>query len=407
MIVTSANLRAARYLTGALLTGVATLPMPLLLLGASATVAAAGLGFVLLPLALLGLRRWTGPAWRRAHAYLGEPVPPRRPDPPAGFRRVITDPATRRDLAWVAAHLVVGLPFGAVGLLALAGPPVTLAQMALWWLAPVDRPLSLLAVPVTSWATALAAGAGQLLVCVALLLWAVRPLAGLHARMVRALLRPSSAERLAERVDVLTESRAGALEAHAAELRRIERDLHDGTQAQLVALAMRLGVAERTMADDPERARGLLREARDGAEEAMAELRGVVRTIYPPILADRGLDGAASALAARCPVPVTVAVDALGPLPAAVEATAYFVVAEALTNIAKHARAERASVAIRREGASLLITVADDGHGGADESRGSGLAGIRRRVAALDGATRLTSPPGGPTTLEVDLPCAS
>ncbi|RBQ19729.1 sensor histidine kinase [Spongiactinospora rosea] len=400
-------MRSARYLTVALFTGVATLPMPMLLLGATATVAAAGLGLILLPTALLGLRRWADLARRRVGAYLGEAVPSRYREPGGRFWQTLTDPATWRDIGWMFAHIAVGIPFGAIGLIALAGPVVTVAQAALWWVLPADEPLTLLGMPVTGWGTALGAGAAQLVLCVALLLWATPALARVHARMSRALLRASAAERLAERVDALTESRADALEAHAAELRRIERDLHDGAQAQLVALAMRLGVAERTMAEDPQTARRLLREAQSGAEEAMAELRDVVRTIYPPILADRGLDGAASALAARCPVPVQIAVGPLGAVPAAVEATAYFVIAEALTNVAKHARARRARVGVRRDGPSLLVELTDDGIGGVDESRGSGIAGIRRRVAALDGTTRITSPPGGPTTLEVTLPCES
>ncbi|MEO3795471.1 sensor domain-containing protein [Nonomuraea sp. B10E15] len=403
------GLRAARYLTFSLFTSIATLPMPLLLLGVSATTVAAGLGFVLLPVALLGLRRWTGLARRRAGAYLGEPVASRYRDLSEGsgarFRRVLADPATWRDLGWMFAHIVVGIPFGAIGLMAVAGPPITVVHIALWWLAPAHKPLTLLAIPVTGWGLAFGAGAAQLLVCAALLSWAAPFLARVHARMSRALLGVSAAGRLAERVDVLTESRAGALEAHAAELRRIERDLHDGTQAQLVALAMRLGVAQQAMTSDPEAAMRLLREAQNGAEEAMAELRGVVRTIYPPILADRGLDGAAAALAARCPVPTHITVDRLGTVPAAVESTAYFVIAEALTNIAKHSGARRAGVRIRRDEAALSIEVTDDGIGGVDESRGSGVTGIRHRVAALDGTTRLSGPHGGPTTLEVTLPC--
>ncbi|MEV0613620.1 sensor domain-containing protein [Nonomuraea sp. NPDC050404] len=405
------GLRAARYLVVALLTGVVTAPMPMLLLGACMTLAAAGAGFVLLPRALLVLRRWAGLARRRTGSYLGEPVPSRYRELPAGvgarFRAVLTDPATRRDVGWMFAHMFAGIGLGAVGVFAIGGAPVTVLQMALWWLAPADQPLTLLAVPVTGWGIALGAGTAQLLVCAALLAWVAPAAAGVHARMSRALLSASPAEQLAERVDVLTESRSGALEAHAAELRRIERDLHDGTQAQLVALAMRLGVVERAMTHDPEAAMRLLREAQSGAEEAMAELRGVVRTIYPPILADRGLDGAAEALAARCPVPTRLTVDRLGRVPAAVESTAYFVIAEALTNIAKHAVAEQAEVGIRREGTVLLIELTDDGIGGVDESRGSGIAGIRRRVAALDGTMRLTSPAGGPTTLEVTLPCES
>ena len=203
------------------------------------------------------------------------------------------------------------------------------------------------------------------------------------------------------------QTRAEALEAHGAELRRIERDLHDGTQAQLVTAALRLGLADRRFPTDPDGARALMLEARAGMEQALTELRAVIRGIYPPILSDRGLAGAVRALAAGRPMPV--AVDIPQPqrrCPAAVEAAAYFVVAEALTNVAKHSGAAHASVSLRHTGPYLEIVVRDDGRGGADPTRGSGLAGIRRRVAALDGATRIDSKDDGTgTTLQVQLPC--
>jgi signal transduction histidine kinase len=157
-------------------------------------------------------------------------------------------------------------------------------------------------------------------------------------------------------------------------------------------------------AEDP--ATLLVREAREGAEQAMGELRDVIRTMYPPILADRGLSGALAALGARCPVPVSVEVGELGRIPAAVEAAAYFVVAEALTNVAKHSQATTASVRVAWDGA-LMILVADNGFGGVDESRGTGVLGMRRRVAALDGTLTVDSPSGGPTVISVEVPCAS
>ncbi|MDA0565053.1 sensor histidine kinase [Streptomonospora sp. S1-112] len=214
-------------------------------------------------------------------------------------------------------------------------------------------------------------------------------------------------DRLAERVETLSHTRAGALDAHAAELRRIERDLHDGTQARLVALAMRLGLARSRIDEDPEQAARLLAEAQSGAEEAMTELRQVIRTIYPPVLSDRGLVGAVEALAARSVVPATVSVDDLGAVPASVEATAYHLVAEALTNVAKHAEASRAEISLSRIGGWLRIAVTDDGRGGVEEGSGTGVGGMRRRVAALDGEFTVVSPAGGPTRVEALLPCGS
>jgi signal transduction histidine kinase len=168
-----------------------------------------------------------------------------------------------------------------------------------------------------------------------------------------------------------------------------------------VAIAMQLGIAREALADDPDAVATLIGQAHETAEEAMSELRAVLRTIYPPILADRGLDGALTALAARSGVPVRVERAGLDALPATVEAVAYYVISEALTNVAKHAAATRADVRVERAGDVLSIEVTDDGQGEADEARGTGITGIRRRVAALDGSVRLDSPPGGPTTLAV------
>jgi signal transduction histidine kinase len=203
-------------------------------------------------------------------------------------------------------------------------------------------------------------------------------------------------------VETLTETRAGAMNAHGAELRRIERDLHDGTQARLVAIAMRLGAVRESLDGDPETVARLLREAHEGTEEAMAELREVIRTIYPPILADRGLAGALAALGTRS---ARLDIGDLGTVPAAVEAVAYFTIAEALTNAAKHSQATRTTACVARVGDRLSIEVTDDGTGGADETLGTGIAGIRHRVLALDGTVRIHSPAGGPTTVTVSLLC--
>ncbi|MGH3373533.1 MAG: sensor histidine kinase, partial [Actinoallomurus sp.] len=193
----------------------------------------------------------------------------------------------------------------------------------------------------------------------------------------------------------------------ATELRRIERSLHDGTQNRLVAVSVLLGATRRALTREPAAAEAMLERAQDAAEQALAELRTVVRGILPPVLADRGLTGALAGLAADCAVPCRVEVDVPGRCAASVEATTYFVVAEALTNIAKHSGGRHATVTVRRRGDRLSVRVEDDGVGGAEEDEGSGLTGIRRRVDAHDGLLILTSPPGGPTSLLVELPCGS
>jgi signal transduction histidine kinase len=213
-------------------------------------------------------------------------------------------------------------------------------------------------------------------------------------------------QQMSERIDVLTSTRAGAVDAQEEKLRRIERDLHDGAQARLVALGMSLGMAEQKLdAAEPEEARELLAEARAGAEHALRELRDLARGIHPPVLADRGLEAAVRSLADLSPTQVSVSVD-LGERPsAAVESAAYFVSAEGLANAAKHAHATRVEIRIARRGASLHLEIIDDGSGGADPE-GSGLRGLRGRVQALDGTFRVLSPPGGPTILTAELPCA-
>jgi signal transduction histidine kinase len=210
-------------------------------------------------------------------------------------------------------------------------------------------------------------------------------------------------QELAERVDVLTRTRKGALDVQAAELRRIERDLHDGAQARLVSLSMQLGRAEERVADQPEVA-ALLRRAREDAGAAIAELRDLARGIAPPILADRGLAAAVQALTRRVPVPVTVDADPGLRLLPVVETAAYFVAAEALTNVAKHGGGAGARVVVRRVDDQLVVEVADDGPGGADPD-GGGLTGLRHRVEALDGTLTVTSPAGGGTTVRAELPC--
>jgi len=236
--------------------------------------------------------------------------------------------------------------------------------------------------------------------------WPVWPVGALALVLgVHALVAPRR-EALQHRIATLETTRAGAVDVQETELRRIERDLHDGAQARLVALGMNLGMAEQKLALDPEAARDLVTEARLGVEEALRELRDLARGIHPPVLADRGLEAAISALAQRSAVPVAVTADVPERPPAAVETAAYFVAAEALANAAKHADATRIKVRLVRDGARLVVEVADDGRGGANGD-GSGLRGLRQRVEALDGTLSVVSPSGAGTTLRAELPCAS
>ncbi|MFB6438172.1 sensor histidine kinase [Streptomyces sp. NPDC056411] len=220
-------------------------------------------------------------------------------------------------------------------------------------------------------------------------------------------LRASPARALADRVDELTAQRADATVAQAAEIRRIERDLHDGAQARLVALGISLATAEKLMETDPDRARALLREARTGAATSLTELRELVQGINPPVLSERGLIDAVRALALDSPLEVTVSAGLRLRLEPPIESAVYFGVAELLTNAAKHARATRARVSLTRDGTGLVVEVEDDGRGGAEVRAGGGLAGLRRRLAVFDGTLELTSPAGGPTHARMVVPCAS
>jgi len=344
------------------------------------TIAVVGAG--LLPETVLLIRRMAGMKRHRVARWTGREIPeaylPLRGPLREKIGLAVRDTCTFADLRWMVAHYLYGF------LVVFAVP--------LW-------PAGLVVDGVRS----------GLLRRDAVVLPLIGRLADLDAAWSYALLKPPPKALLAERVTVLTETRASAIAAHSAELRRIERDLHDGTQARLVALSMRIGLAKRAYERDPQAARKLLDEAQDQAEEALTELRHVVRGIHPPILTDRGLVGAVRALSASSGLDVAVEFDGLaddGPrAPAAVEAAAYFLVAEGLTNAAKYSGATRAEARLTRLPNGLRVSVRDEGRGGADDAGGSGLLGIRRRVAALDGTFNLTSPVGGPTLIEVELPC--
>ena len=357
----------------------------------------------LLPITAPYMRRIVDLDRRRLARYAGDEIPPPPPlDGPWLHRaqRVLADPDSRRDGIWLITHALFGTLFGAVAI----GITGSLAQQPFvfltWWMFPNGNENSF-GIRVDSWPEAfLSVPIGLAL---ALIVSQVPRLADLDARWARKLLSPPKAS-LEKRLAEVVATRAAALQAHGAELRRIERNLHDGTQNKLVGVVMMLGIAERTLKQNPDNALQALLRAQDAAGDALEELRNVVRSIHPPVLEDLGLDGAIQALAARCPVPCVLTAEHLGRLPAAVEAAAYFAVAEALTNVAKHSGARNAWVSLSIDGDRLAVVVHDDGKGGADEKHGTGLDGIRGRVAALDGTADVSSPEGGPTVLTVVLP---
>jgi signal transduction histidine kinase len=316
-------------------------------------------------------------------------------------RETANAPTTWRDLSW----LVILLPLGIVGAAGVFAAVFTLGMItAPIWLWSVPNPYL---PPAVDFLFNTVPGRFVLtvlgLLVTPLTLWFVRMLAGLQAGVAGRLLAPGPRQRLVERAEKLAVTRRRVVDAQAAELKRIERDLHDGAQARIVAAGMTLALAERRLRDNP--ARDDVRTARRQLDNALAELRRLVRGIHPPILTDRGLVAALAALAGDAPLAVDVRAGELGDLPPAVESAAYFVVAEALANAVKHASANECVVTLTRSDC-LSVEVRDDGCGGADPA-GSGLDGLRRRVEALDGTMTITSPPGGPTSVQAEFPCAS
>jgi len=403
---------SARPWTAALF-AVLSFPIGVFWFVALVTLISTGLGlaitFLGIPILIFAMWLWTkGAALERVrvNAFFGTDIhAPYRELPDASWLRRLrafaTDPAVWRDLAYLLLLFPIGIIEFALTMASIA-MPLRLLSMPFWYsmASSTDRPWT---------ATNLPAALGAALIGVLLL--AVMPyllvgMVTLHGALARGLLAPRRDAELAERVDALTESRSRAVEAALAERRRIERDLHDGAQQRLVALAMDLGMAKIKMDSDPEAARTLVDEAHKEAKLAMSEIRNLVQGIHPAVLTDRGLDAAISSLAGRCPVPVAVIVEIDRRPPAAVESAAYFVVAEALTNVAKHSAATEASVIARREVGRLVVEVTDNGFGGATAIPGNGLAGLADRIAALDGQLTVDSPPGGPTRIRAELPCA-
>lgn len=367
-----------------------------------------GVGIPAVPEAVRVIRGLAGFERRRAGRQLGTPIDAAY-QPLDGnlwqqLRTAVTDPATRRDIGWLVLHAVVGVPIA----LFAVGIPLSLVNQLLvpaYWTLLEPGTVGSYGFHVVSWTTALASFLIAFPVGAVVLQFPV--VARWQASVARALLAPAEGVRLADRVAALTATRAAALDAHGAELRRIERDLHDGAQARIAAVIMQLGLADQLHEQDPQAAQTMVRKAQDTATAALAELRDVVRSVYPPILSDRGLASAISALAARSPIPCVLDLRGVGRRPAAVEAAAYFLIAEAITNATKHSGAESISIVLGGAPELLVIEIVDDGIGGAQEIYGGGLAGIRRRSEALDGRMTLTSPDGGPTVLRVEMPCGS
>ncbi|MEU4522822.1 sensor histidine kinase [Amycolatopsis sp. NPDC024027] len=366
----------------------------------TAVLCVAGVGILVVPAGLRLVRTVADRERTRLEVLRPEPVP-RNP------RAALAQASVRRELGWLVCHSTLGLLLSLTAL-TLAVDVMHDASFPVWWwfVSPGDATPAQGFFTATDWGDAFAVclfGVATLVVSVLVmpLLARVQEWPGLR------LLAPARGTDLALRVAELTATRAAALDAHAVELRRIERSLHDGTQNRLVAVNVLLGAAKRALTRDPAAAEEILERAQDAGEQALAELRAVVRSILPPVLTERSLPDALTALAADCPVTCRIDADLPGRPAVSVQVTAYFVVAEALTNVAKHSGASTATIRLRGERDRVHVEVTDDGRGGAHEDTGSGLTGIRRRVEAHDGSFALASPAGGPTTLRVSLPCGS
>jgi signal transduction histidine kinase len=373
---------------------------------------------------LLALRQAAQTERHEIGRFRGTTIPAAyRPAPDGGTQpsaaEMLRDPATWRDLAYWA----VGVP------LIYASACV----VAVAWLAP----LGLIAVPlITRWSIAaqiddsarrassvaeatfidlwssLSTADSVLIVSLALAIALIAPaltrgVAIVHAVVGETLLSPGGHARLRVELDEQRARRRLAVEAAETERRRIERDLHDGAQQRLVSLAMSLGMARQKFETDPAGAQQLVADAHAEAKLALGELRSLARGIHPAVLTDRGLDAALSALAGRVGVPVDVEVTLARRPPTAVESAAYFVVAEALTNVTRHAAATRASVRVLETDGMVVVEITDDGVGGADPAHGTGLAGLRERIDSMEGSLEVRSLLGGPTVIRAELPCAS
>ncbi|MFG2002044.1 sensor histidine kinase [Spirillospora sp. NPDC048911] len=409
--------RSAAFLLSGGPMALVTLPLVLLALpwlialsggGLVRTTILVGAGTVLLagvgPLVAMPVASWER---RRLRLVDARPIRSghRRPATP-GTRAWLwtryTEPATWRELGYALLLATVAPVLACV--LAL-----TLLVLTMFLLSPLlvlgsDRPLALGMGKAATFGEALPYAAAAVVV-IAVLPYGLALLAGAYAAVARALLQGDSSERLRAELVEVSRSRARLVDAFEAERRRIERDLHDGAQQSLLGLTLQIGLARLDLPQGSAAAENLDAAHRQ-AKQLMVELRELIHGIHPRVLTDRGLPAALGELADQSPLPVTVEADLPGRFPAHVEATAYFVVAEALTNAAKHSEATRAGVSARQADGLLVIEIQDDGKGGADPAGGTGLTGLADRVAVIDGRMLVSSPPGGPTLLRVELPCS-
>jgi signal transduction histidine kinase len=379
-----------------------------------------GVGIVTTPWVLTAVRGFAD--WRRVVAaeWCGVRIPPAYRPVPKDAKpwqrcfRMLGDPATWRDLGWLPVDMTAGFVTAILPVGLLVYPFEGFALGAGLWRVFTDGTYVGYwygFVPVSGQASAfVAAGLGAVLLVIGY--YTVPYLLRVHFLLVRSVLASGQGE-LAERVRVLTETRRDAVDKSAAELRRIERDLHDGAQARLVAMGMDLGTIEALVEKDPAKAKQLLAQARKSSADALTELRDLVRGIHPPVLAERGLGDAVRALALRLPVSTEVDVDLAGRPEAPVESAAYFAVSEVLTNAVKHSGADRIWVDVhhtrehgtRGHDGMLRIAVTDNGRGGAAIGAGSGLSGVERRLGTFDGILAVSSPAGGPSMVTMEIPC--
>lgn len=375
-----------------------------------------GIGVFTTPVVLEAVRRHANQRRVWAADWSGVRIPaPYRPFPP-DLRRSVTgqverttlllkDPATWRDLQWLLVDMTAGAVLAVLAAALMIYPVESVVLAAgLWRVFQDGSPYWYGFVPVDSQLTGLAALALGV-VLFHLGTRAAEPVLRAHFLLARVLLAPTPEQTLAQRVDRLTETRHEAVDTAASELRRIERDLHDGAQARLVAMGMNLGAIEALVEKDPAQAKKLLAMARESSAEALTELRDLVRGIHPPVLAERGLGDAVKALALRLPVATEVTVELPGRAEAPVESAAYFAVSEVLTNAVKHSGGDRIWVDLHHGEGMLRISVTDNGGGGARIGSGSGLSGIERRLGTFDGVLAVSSPAGGPTMVTMELPC--
>ena len=384
----------------------------LVLIAVAVAILAWPLAYVGLPLTV-GANRlvYAAAGWERTRARItrGQEVPPLVPPPPTGSRigdarAAVADIGLWRQLLYYALLLLLAMVWIPAIVFAWSVPPV-LVTLPVYYsaFAASQAQLGPFVIDTMTKASVVAAIGVLLLLVVSPML--MRAASALDGELARSLLGRSETGALAERVSQLVTSRQQVVDSVEAERRRMERDLHDGAQLRLVSLAMTLGRAKNRLEDREPVVRAMIESAHSEAMQAITEIRDLTRGLHPPVLTDRGLDAALSGVAVRSPVPIRLRVD-VKPRPSlTIEALAYFVVTEALANVAKHAAAAFTDVVVRREGDILLVEIRDDGQGGADPAKGSGLRGLSDRVAGVDGRLIVHSPPGRGTVLIAELPC--